>query len=160
MITDVHDLERCKLMRDVYFEDIEPGEKETVSYYEVTKDDIIEFARKYDPQPVHVDEAAAMASTHGGLISSACHTMALSAVLLNQRQRRVAIIAGSGWDDVRFPNPVRPGDRLIVTVECTEKRESKSKPDRGVVRFRIMMENQFGMPVLTYKTTVITARRQ
>ncbi len=146
-------------MREVYFEDIELGEKETVSYYDVTKDDIIEFALKYDPQPIHTDEDAAKASIHGGLIASACLTMSLSAMLLNQRDSKVAMIAGSGWDDVRFPNPVRPGDRLSVMAECIDKRESKSKPDRGIVRFKITMEDQEGKQVLTYKTTVITAKR-
>ena len=146
-------------MTEVYFEEIELGDKETVEHYTVTKDDIIEFAQKYDPQPIHTDEAAAKASLHGGLIASACLTMSLSAMLLNQRNRKVAMIAGSGWDDVRFPNPVRPGDRLSVTAECIERRESKSKSDRGVVRYKITMEDQNGKLVLTYKTTIIIAKR-
>jgi len=143
----------------VYFEDIELGEKESVGNYIVTKEDIIEFAQKYDPLPMHLDEEAANASSHGGLIASACLTMSLSALLLNQRSRKIAIIAGGGWDDVRFPTPVRPGDNLSVGIECMDCRESKSKPDRGVVRYKIRMNNQAVEAVLTYKTTVIVSKR-
>ena len=71
----------------------------------------------------------------------------------------VMLIAGSGWDDVRFPTPVRPDDRLTVMAECIERRESKSKPDRGVLRYKITMINQNGEPVLTYKTTIIAAKQ-
>ncbi|NQT73676.1 MAG: MaoC family dehydratase [Chloroflexi bacterium] len=141
-----------------YFEDIELGEKESVGNYAVTKEDIIEFARKYDPLPIHLDEEAAKASPHGGLIASACLTMSLSALLLNQRSKKIAIIAGGGWDDVRFPTPVRPGDTLSVDLECVERRESKSKPDRGVVRYKIRMKNQVDEAVLTYKTTIVVSR--
>jgi len=141
-----------------YFEDIELGEKESVGNYAVTKEDIIEFARKYDPLPMHLDEEAAKASPHGGLIASACLTMSLSALLLNQRSKKIAIIAGGGWDDVRFPTPVRPGDNLSVDIECVERRESKSKPDRGVVRYIIRMKNQVDEAVLTYKTTIVVSR--
>lgn len=142
----------------VYFEDIELDEKESVGNYTVTKENIIEFARKYDPLPIHLDEEAAKASPHGGLIASACLTMSLSAMLLNQRSKKIAIIAGGGWDDVRFPNPVRPGDNLSVDLECVDRRESKSKPDRGVVRYKIRMKNQVDEVVLSYKTTIVVSR--
>lgn len=141
-----------------YFEDIELGEKESVGNYIITREDIIEFARKYDPLPIHLDEEAAKASPHGGLIASACLTISLSALLLNQRSKKIAIIAGGGWDDVRFPTPVRPGDNLSVDLECVERRESKSKPDRGVVRYKIRMKNQVDEAVLTYKTTIVVSR--
>ncbi len=146
-------------METVYFEDIKVGEIESVGGYVVTKEDIINFATEFDPQPVHLDEQAAKASVHGGLIASACLTISLSAKLLNQRQRSVVMIAGGGWDDVRFPTPVRPGDRLNVTIECIDKRESKSKFDRGIVRFKIKMVNQNDIVVLTYNTSVIAKKR-
>lgn len=142
-----------------YFEDVLLGDTETVGEHVVTREEIVEFARKYDPQPIHLDEEAAKQSTHGGLIASACQTMAISALLLNRRETKIAMIAGGGWDDVRFPTPVRPGDRLTVTAECIERRESKSKPDRGVARYKIVMSNDKGDPVLTYKTVLIVHRR-
>jgi len=142
-----------------YFEDIQLGDREIVGDYLVTREEIVNFARKYDPQPIHTDENAASASAHGGLIASACHTMSVSAMLLNRRETKIAMIAGGGWDDVRFPMPVRPGDRLVVTAECVERRESKSKPDRGVLRYRILVTNQKGEPVLTYKTVLIVQKR-
>ncbi len=142
-------------MEKAYFEDIQIGEIESVDGYTVTKEDITDFALKFDPQPIHLDEAFAQVSVHGGLIASACLTMSLSAKLLNQRQRNVMMIAGGGWDNVRFPSPVRPGDRLDVAIECIAKRESKSKSDRGIVQFEIKMSNQDHAIVLTYETNVI-----
>lgn len=146
-------------MMTAYFEDVQLGEKESIGDYLIEKAEIFEFSRKYDPLPMHLDEDLAKISFHGGIIASACLTMSISAMLLNRREKQIAIIAGGGWDDVRFPNPVRPGARLTVSLECIEKRESKSKPDRGVVRYKITLVNQSAEIVLSYKTTIVVAKR-
>lgn len=147
-------------MKTAYYEDVELGERESIGAYLVEKEEIFEFARKYDPLPIHLDEELARNSFHGGIIASACLTMSISAMLLNKREKHIVIIAGGGWDDVRFPDPVRPGDHLTVNLECIEKRESKSKPDRGVVRYKITLMNQSEKIVLSYKTTIVVAKRQ
>ena len=78
---------------------------------------------------------------------------------MDSKEVKTNIIAGLGWNDVRFPNPVRPDDRLSATVECLTKRESRSKPDRGIVRTQISLHNQQGEVVVTYEDTIMVAKR-
>lgn len=143
-----------------HFEDFQAGEKTTVAeQYPVTKEEIIEFGKKWDPQPFHIDEEAAEASGFGGLIAPGCLIVSIAIRLLNQPETRADVLAGLGWDELRFPNPVRPGDRLSLTVECLETRDSDSKPDRGIVRTLITVGNQKGEPVLTFKDNILVAKR-
>ena len=146
-------------MEHIYFEDIELHDKKTAGKYSVTKEEVIEFARKWDPQPFHVDEEAAKATQFGGLIASASHTVAISFWLLNRAGKGIAAISGLGWDKMHPPHPVHPGDRLSLSMECIEKRESRSKPDRGILRHKIRVTNQNGIPVSTFETTTLVKRR-
>ena len=118
------------------------------------------FAAQYDPQPFHLDEAAARASVFGRLVASGWHTMALTMRLLVEGGLQPAWgLIGLGADELRWPRPVEPGDVLQVEWEVIEARPSASKPDRGIARFRITTRNQRGEVVLTLVTTVLVPRR-
>ncbi len=146
-------------MSVLYYQDIEIGQTVHVGEYEVTKDDVVAFASKWDPQPFHIDEHAAAASIYRGLIASGSHIMAIRTWLLHHMPVPPVILAGLGWDEVRFPNPARVGDRLSLRIEWLEKRESQTRPDRGIVHSRITVTNQDGQPVLVHKDTILVAKR-
>jgi acyl dehydratase len=118
--------------------------------YEVTAEEIVEVAGRWDPQPFHLDEAAAAASHFGGLVASGLHTIAASIALGAREVPATAALAGLGMDELRFVRPVRPGDRLQQTTEVIELRPSESRPDRGIVRGRRTVTRQDGAPVLVY----------
>lgn len=143
-----------------HFEDFHVGEETTVGDYRVTVDEIVEFAKKWDPQPFHTDEKDARRSIFGGLIACGCHVVSISILLQNGVGAKPNIIAGLGWDQLRFPSPVRPNDRLSLTVVCLEKRELRSRADQGIVRNLVTLINQKGEPVLTYQDTIIVAKRE
>ena len=121
-------------MADLYFEDAEIGTTCAADPYLVTKNEIIRFAKRYDPEPRHIDEEAAARSVFGGLAASSAHTFSIFVLLTTRLQPRFHVLAGMGWDELRLPNPVRPGDELDLESIVLEKRESKSKPERGIVR--------------------------
>lgn len=145
-------------MEITYFEDIPLNEKETVGQYTVTKKEMVDFATKWDPLPMHIDEHAAESNKHGGLIAPACYTVSIAMSLLAQLKLRPASLGGAGWE-VQFPVPVRPGDRLSITSECIEKRESRSKSDRGVAHFTCTTHNQNGDVVLQLKSVILVEKR-
>lgn len=137
-----------------YLEDYVAGETHDVGTIRVTEQEIIEFARRYDPQPFHTDPEAARESEFGGLIASGWHTCALMMrVLVDHYLSRVATLAASGMDEIRWLRPVRPGDTLAVRVTVLEARRSRSKPDRGVIRSRMEVRNQHGELVMTARAT-------
>jgi acyl dehydratase len=146
-------------MPNLYFEEVEVGAVSTAGPYLVTKDEIIRFATQYDPVPRHIDEAAAARSMFGGLTASGAHTFAMLILLTSRLQPRNQTLAGLSWDELRLPNAVRPGDELDLEVKVLEKRESKSKPDRGIVRRRILLRNQKRETVLECFASVLIARR-
>jgi acyl dehydratase len=141
-----------------YFDDIPIGQKEMVGQIELTKSDIIEFAKLWDPQPFHLDERAAQESPFRGLTASGSHIFCVAA-RLTHKLKRVALIAGLG-QELRFPNPARPRDRLTLNTECVDKRESRSKADRGIVVYEHRLTNQDGVVVLEMKSTILVAKRQ
>ena len=143
----------------LYFEEMEVGAVSTAGPYLVTRDEIIAFATQYDPVPRHIDEEAAARSMFGGLAASGAHTFAMLILLTGRLHPRQQTLAGLGWDELRLPNPVRPGDALDLEVTIVEKRESKSKPDRGIVRRRVLLRNQKRETVLECFASVLIARR-
>ena len=145
-------------MTRLYFEEAEVGKKRTAGPYFVSKNEIIEFAKKYDPQPFHINEEAAARSVFAGLTASSAHTFSILISLLVKTQS-LHVLAGLGWDELRLPTAVRPGDELDVEVTVLEKRESKSKSDRGIVRNQIHLRNQKREIVLQCINTVLVARR-
>jgi acyl dehydratase len=128
---------------DRHFEDFVPGEVSEFGPITIDEADVVAFARRYDPQPVHIDRDAATAGPFGGLIASGWHTASLvMRILVEHYLARGAALASPGVDELRWLQPVRPGDVLRVRVTVLEARRSRSKPDRGLVRTRIEALNQ------------------
>ena len=146
-------------MELVYFEDIDLFEKGVLGTYLVDKEEVIEFARKWDPQPFHVDEEAAKSLPSGGIIAPAIYTIGIINRLAVEQDSVIVALAGFGWDEVRFPNPVYPGDTITITGECIDKRESESRPDAGIVTSRLEVRNQNDVLCLTFKSTFLVAKR-
>ena len=120
---------------DRYFEDYAEGAVYEYGYASVTADEIVEFARRFDPQPMHVDPEYAATGPFGGLIASGWHTAGIFMRLYADHYlSRVASLASPGIDEVRWPSPLRPGDKLWIRTTILEARRSRSKPDRGLIR--------------------------
>lgn len=118
------------------------------------------FAAEFDPQPFHMDEAAARESLFGGLAASGWHTAALTMKLLVGGELKPAGgILGSGMDEFRWPNPVRPGDQLRLESEVIEVRPSRSRPTHGLLKVRTTTLNQDGAAVLVMVTNLLVRRR-
>jgi acyl dehydratase len=138
----------------IYFEDYRPGATARYGEITVTADEIVEFASRYDPQMIHTDPEAAAAGPFGGLIASGWHTASLMMRLFADHYiSDVSSLASPGVDELRWVKPVRPGDRLSLDVEVLEARRSRSKPDRGIVRTRVVLVDQDDAPVLTALAT-------
>jgi acyl dehydratase len=144
---------------NLYFEDAEIGTSCTAGPYLVTKNEIIQFAKQYDPIPRHIDEEAAARSVFGGLTASGAHTFSIFVLLTTRLQPRLRVLAGMGWDELRLPNAVRPDDALDLEITVLEKRESKSKSDRGIIRNQILLRNQRRETVLQAISNTLVARR-
>ena len=144
----------------LYFEDVKVGDTERFGRYEVTREEIIEYARQFDPQPFHLDENAAGASMFKGLAASGWHTAAMTMRLLVASDLKPAGgIIGAGFDELRWPLPVRPGDELRVESEILEVRPLKSRADRGVVKVKTTTLNQRGEAVQVSVGNLFVPRR-
>lgn len=144
----------------LYYEDIVIGTRVVgEETYAVTADEIKSFAGEWDPMPFHLDEELAKQSPMGRLFASSIHTIAV-AVKLSHRLHRdeMAVVAGLGWDEVRFPLPVCVNDRLRVEAEVVSKRESRSKPDRGICVNQLSVFNQDGQLVAEIKIASLVSR--
>jgi acyl dehydratase len=143
-----------------YFEDFAADQAFEAGSVTVTEDEIISFARQYDPQPMHVDPVAARETIYGGLIASGWHTAALSMRLLVDGVFGATAGMGSpGVDELRWLRPVRPGDTLSVRLTILEARASGSRPDRGIIRFRVEAHNQHDDLVMQMTGAGFIARR-
>lgn len=135
-----------------WFEDYGPGRVLEFGAAAVDGTEIIEFARRYDPQPFHVDPEGAARSPFGGLIASGWHTGSLMMRMLVEHYLSPEASLGSpGLDELRWPAPVRPGDVLSVRVTILEARRSQSRPDRGLIRSQIEVLNQRRQVVMSMK---------
>lgn len=136
-----------------YYEDMVVGTRTRSSRtYKVTREEVIEFASKYDPQPFHLDDEAAKQTFFGRLSASGWHTGAMAMRLMVDTWRDGEPTAGlgsPGLDELRWVKPVYPGDELHVEVELIEKRRSKSRPDMGLTKSRQTVFNQHGEVVMT-----------
>ncbi len=133
-----------------YFEDFEPGQVVELGRRTVTEEEIVAFAREFDPQPFHVDPEAARESVFGGLIASGWHTGALwMRMYVDSLLEGTASMGSPGVEELRWLAPVRPGDTLTGRLEVLETTPSERRPDRGTVRIRAEMENQDGVVVLS-----------
>jgi acyl dehydratase len=126
-----------------YFEDFAVGTVFDAGSVTISATEIVEFATRYDPQPFHIDAEAAQASIYGGLIASGWHTASMfTRMFVDHYLSHVASLASPGVDEVRWPVPVRPGDRLRMRATVLEARRSRSRPDRGIVHTRGELINQ------------------
>jgi len=145
---------------ELYLDDLSVGPLGEYGSHTITRDEIIAFAREYDPQLFHLDDAAAKRSIYGGLIASGWQTVSLSQrLVVDGFLGRAAGLGSPGVDQLRWLRPVRPGDTLSVRVEIVEVRPSRSKPDRGSVRLKYETLNQDREVVLELTCTVMFARR-
>src|SRR6266496_4636326 len=146
-------------MANLYFEELQIGSRSTAGPCALSKDEIIQFAKQYDPLPRHIDEELATQSVFGGLTASGSHTFAVYILLSGQLQPHFQVLMGLGWDELKLTNPVRPGDALDLEMTVLELRPSKSKPDWGIVRNRNLLRNQKRETVLECISTIFVARR-
>jgi len=120
---------------------------------------MIDFAKKFDPQPFHIDENAAKASLFGGLIASSLHTLSACTRAVVEAQGNVAILSGLGMHEVKMFNPVRPDDVLMVNAWWTALQRSRSNPDRGFASIRCEVFNQKQAPIVEYGYRYLIACR-
>jgi acyl dehydratase len=134
-----------------YFEDLEVGKVRRFGHYEVTREEMLDFASKYDPQPFHLDDFAASKTPFGRLAASGWHTCAMTMAMMveSQRDEPRAMLGAAGIDELRWLQPVFVDDVLSCEMELLQKRLSKSKPGMGILKSRTTTFNQKGEKVLS-----------
>lgn len=143
-----------------YFEDMHAGDVAQLGSYEVTRDEILEFARRYDPQPFHLDDEAARDSPFGGLVASGWHTASIfMRLFVDGILSRTASMGSPGVEAIRWTAPVRPGDVLTARVRIVETAPSQTRPDRGTVITDAEVVNQDGDVVMTLRARGFFRRR-
>ena len=144
-----------------YFEDIEVGRTAGFGRYAVTRDEVMDFAAKYDPQPFHLSDDAAAATHFGRLSASGWHTcaMTMSMVVENMKADRQAGLGSPGIDELKWLTPVYPGDVLRCETEILEKRRSASRPEMGIFKSRMTVYNQNDVKVMTFVSNGLIATR-
>jgi acyl dehydratase len=145
----------------IYFEDIEVGTKTSFGRYEVTREEVLAFAEKYDPQPFHLSDEAAAQTHFGRLAASGWHTcsMTMAMVVENMKANPSAGLGAAGVDELRWLKPVFPGDVLRVETEVLEKRASASRPDMGSFLNQTTVFNQNDEPVMRFTARALMGRR-
>lgn len=143
-----------------YLEDFEPGQKFGSGRLRVDAERIKSFAAEFDPQPFHLDETSARDTFFNGLAASGWHTTAMTMrLLVDGAFKPAGGIVGAGFDELRWPRPVRPGDELHVESEVLEVRPSKSRPGQGMIRVKTTTLNQNDEPVQVFIGNLIVPRR-
>ncbi len=143
-----------------YLDDLAVGQKFGSGRRTLDLDAIRSFAAEFDPQPFHLDEAAAQATLFRGLAASGWHTAAMTMRLLVDSEFRPAGgVIGAGLEELRWPRPARPGDELRLETEVLEVRPSKSRPEQGIVKLRVTTLNQDDEALLVYVATLVVQRR-
>lgn len=147
-------------MQILYFEDFYVGRKFESPAVTVSESEMLDFAGRFDPQPFHLDKAAAERTQFGGLIASGFHTLSVSfGLFFRLRVVEHANLGSPGLEEVRWLKPMRPGDSVHITAEVTALRPSQSKPDRGVVWMRHDTYNQHGELIMTVNCMHMLRRR-
>ena len=144
-----------------YFEDLVIGVEREFGHYDVTREEVLEFARKYDPQPFHLSDEAAAKTHFGRLAASGWHTtaMTMAVIVRYHKEHPQAGLGSPGIDELRWLKPVYPGDRLTVRGTILDKTPSRSKPDLGSFRAQNSVINQDGIEVLRFISIVLIRRR-
>ena len=145
----------------MYLEDFQVGDTEGFGRYVVSREEVIEFAAKYDPQPFHLSDEGADGTLFGHIAASGWHTagMTMRMIVARWGEKRVAALAGAGVDNLRWLKPVYPGDVLRAEAEVLQITANRSRDDRGIINFRITTFNQQDEPVLVQEPQVLIARR-
>ena len=145
----------------IYFEDLVVGAETEFGSYEVTREEVLEFARKYDPQPFHLSDEAAARTHFGRLCASGWHTAAMTMAVIARYVvgHEQAGLGSPGIDELRWRRPVYPGDTLNVRGTILEKNPSRSRPEIGSFRTQTTVTNQDGEVVFTFVSIVLIRRR-
>jgi acyl dehydratase len=145
----------------IYFEDVEVGAERLFGHYDVTREEVLDFARKYDPQPFHLSDEEAAKTHFGRLAASGWHTCAMTMAVIARHvvDGEQEGLGSPGVDELRWLKPVYPGDTLHVTGKILEKTPSRSKPEIGSFRTETTVTNQDGIPVMRFKSIVLIRRR-
>jgi acyl dehydratase len=142
----------------LYFEDMVVGTKAAFGVYAVTREEVVEFASRFDPQPFHLNDEAAAQTFFGRMSASGMHTCAMTMKMMVdhwQQGNPVASLGSPGVDNLRWIKPVYPGDILRLETELVEKRQSQSKPEMGFIKSRVSVFNQKDDVVMTMVTNGI-----
>ena len=144
-----------------YFEDIAVGAETVFGEYDVTREEVIEFARKYDPQPFHLSDEEAAKTHFGRIAASGWHTCAMTMAVIARYvvKDEQAGLGSPGVDELRWLKPVYPGDRLTVRGSVVDTTPSRSKPHIGTIRTRTVVSNQDGIDVMSFTSIVMMQRR-
>ena len=145
----------------IYFEDMHVGSETEFGQYDVTREEVLEFARKYDPQPFHLSDEAAAKTHFGRIAASGWHTCAMTMAVIARYVVGTdqAGLGSPGVDELRWLKPVYPGDRLTVRGKVIEATPSRSKPEIGSVRTETVVTNQDDVPVMRFTSIVLMRRR-
>jgi acyl dehydratase len=144
-----------------YFEDIAVGTVSRFGGYQVTREEVMEFASRYDPQPFHLSDEAAAQTHFGRLSASGWHTcaMVMSMIVANLKNNKQAGLGSPGVDELRWLKPVYPGDTLRCETEVIEKRASQSRPEMGIFKSRMTVFNQDDVAVMSMISNGLIATR-
>lgn len=144
-----------------YFEDIAVGAKASFGSYNVTREEVMDFASRYDPQPFHLSDDAAAQTHFGRLSASGWHTcaMVMSMIVENLKNNKQAGLGSPGVDELRWLKPVYPGDTLRCETEVIEKRQSQSRPEMGIFKSRMTVYNQDDVAVMSMVSNGLIATR-
>lgn len=144
-----------------YFDDIAVGTKAAFGSYQVTREEVMEFAARYDPQPFHLSDEAAAQTHFGRLSASGWHTcaMVMSMIVANLKNSKQAGLGSPGVDELRWLKPVYPGDTLRCETEVIEKRQSQSRPEMGIFKSRMTVYNQDDVAVMSMVSNGLIATR-
>lgn len=145
----------------IYFEDIEVGRETSFGRYEVTREEVIEFATKYDPQPFHLDDEAAAQTYFGRLSASGWHSCAMMMRMMADNMKNIdqAGLGSPGIDELRWLKPVYPGDVLRCEAKVIDKKASRSRPEMGSYRSTVRLINQDDVVVMTFISISLISRR-
>ena len=145
----------------IYFEDLKVGAETDFGTYDVTREEVLEFATKYDPQPFHLSDEAAAKTHFGRLAASGWHTCAMTMAVIARKVvgEEQAGLGSPGIDELRWLKPVFPGDTLHVRGKIVDKTPSRSKPEIGSFRTETVVTNQDEVPVMSFKSIVLIRRR-
>ena len=148
-------------VRMIYFEDLEIGAETEFGSYDVTREEVLDFARKYDPQPFHLSDEEAAKTHFGRIAASGWHTCAMTMAVIARKVvgEDQAGLGSPGVDELRWLKPVYPGDTLHVRGKIVDKTPSRSKPEIGSFRTETTVNNQDGVPVMRFTSIVLIRRR-